>query len=289
MSDKTNKKQTISAPIVAPEAVTDLLDRAVVLDARTGDDAEIVYQAGHVRGAIRVDLENDLSTPCDPSSGGRHPLPAFAAWLQRVGAWGIGRSTPVVIYDAASGGMAAARAWWMLRAIGHESVAVVDGGWPSLVAAGVPVEEEPRAGVPRGPYPTDRSEWPSVDADLVDSIRDDGRWRLVDARAPERYRGDDEPLDPIAGHIPGAINLFWKALIDPDGRLLPRGALMKAFDSMRGDVPSDRVVCYCGSGVTACQLVLAMDACGLEGARLYVGSWSEWCRQGRPVARDSSS
>ena len=268
----------ISTPIIGSETLSRVLDEVRMLDARTGADAGAVFDAGHVRGAIRVDLETDLSDPGDPAAGGRHPLPRFDVWLERLGDWGITESTPVVIYDAASGGMASARAWWMLRAVGHDLVAVVDGGWSALVAAGVPIDTEPSSVDAVGPYRSSRSSWPKVDADFVDRIRRDPRWRLVDARAPERYRGDAEPLDPIAGHIPGAKNLFWQSLLGPDGRFMSRRELMRRYDAIRGDVPSDHMICYCGSGVTACHLLLGMEACGLEGAQLYVGSWSEWCR-----------
>ena len=268
----------ISTPLIDSTELATVLDEIVVLDARTGTDAREAFEAGHVCGAIRVDLETDLSEPGDPAAGGRHPLPRFDVWLERLGDWGITKTTPVVIYDAASGGMAAARAWWMLRAVGHELVAVVDGGWSALIAAGVPMDTEPPSVGALDPYPSSRSSWPTVDADCVDRIRRDPEWRLLDARAPERYRGETEPLDPVAGHIPGAENLFWQSLLSSDERFMSRGELMKRYDAMRGDVPSERVVCYCGSGVTACHLLLGMEACGLEGAQLYAGSWSEWCR-----------
>ncbi len=277
-----SKNQMISGALLDPRTLAKVLGEVVVLDARTGADAEKVFESGHVHGAIRVDLETDLSALGDPAEGGRHPLPPFDSWLERLGAWGITQTTPVVIYDAASGGMVAARAWWMLRAVGHDRVAVVDGGWPALVAAGVPIDTEPSSIEALGPYPSSSSTWPIVDADFVDRIRRDPEWRLVDARAPERYRGESEPLDPVAGHIPGAKNLFWKSLLGPDERFLSRGELIKRYDALRGDVPANRVICYCGSGVTACHLLLGMEACGLEGAKLYVGSWSEWCRLHAP-------
>ncbi|MCZ6807799.1 MAG: sulfurtransferase [Deltaproteobacteria bacterium] len=272
------KNQMISTPLIDPRTLGRVLDEVAVMDARTGADAGAVFDAGHLRGAIRVDLEADLSAPGDPAAGGRHPLPGFDVWLERLGDWGITESTPVVIYDAASGGMAAARAWWMLRAVGHDLVAVVDGGWSALVAAGVPIDTEPSSVDAVGPYPSSRSSWPKVDADFVDRIRRDPRWCLVDARAPERYRGHAEPLDPIAGHIPGAKNLFWRSLLGPDGGFMSPRELMRRWDAIRGDVPSDHVICYCGSGVTACHLLLGMEACGLRGAQPYIGSWSEWCR-----------
>ena len=268
----------IPSPLVDAPTLRAQLDDVVVLDARTGPDAAAAYEADHVRRAIRVELETDLSSPADPARGGRHPLPVLSNWLARLGDWGIGRDTPVVIYDAASGGMAAARAWWMLRAVGHERVAVVDGGWRALVEAEIPRDSEVRPIGWVGPYPSSISRWPTVDAEQVERVRRDREWRLVDARAPERYNGEVEPLDPIAGRIPGAANLFWKSLLGADGRFAPRGELARRYHDVCGSIRPDRVICYCGSGVTACHVLLGMDASGLHGSKLYVGSWSEWCR-----------
>ena len=276
----------IPSPLITATEVVPLLGRAVFLDARGGPDATSAYQRGHVPGAARVDLETDLSEPGDPTSGGRHPLPSLEAWRARVGGWGVAPSTPVIVYDAAGGGMAAARAWWMLRAIGHEPLAVVDGGWPALREAGVPMEAGDSGASSVGPYPSKLDRWPTVDAALVERARTDPRWRVIDARAPERYKGQSEPLDPVAGHIPGAHNLYWQTQIDSDGMFNSRTRLRERYARILDDVPAKQVVCYCGSGVTACHLLLAMQACGLSGAQLYVGSWSEWCRQERPRATD---
>ena len=274
----------IPSPLITATEVIRLLGQAVFLDARGGPDAARAYQRGHVPGATRVDLETDLSEPGDPARGGRHPLPSLDTWLARVGRWGVSPSTPVIVYDAAGGGMAAARAWWMLRAIGHEPLAVVDGGWQALREAGVPTEAGDSRANPVDRYPSALDHWPTVDAALVERARIDPSWRLIDARAPERYKGRVEPLDPVAGHIPGAHNLYWKSQIAVDGVFDSRAQLGERYRHILDDVPPERVVCYCGSGVTACHLLLAMEACGLSGAQLYVGSWSEWCTQQRPGA-----
>ena len=263
-----------------------MLGQAVFLDARVGPDATSVYRNGHVAGALRIDLETDLSEVGDPASGGRHPLPSLESWLVRVGRWGVSPSIPVIVYDSAGGGMAAARAWWMLRAIGHEPLAVVDGGWDALREAGVLAEAGDSHANPVGPYPSNIERWPTVEAVLVERVRNDPSWRVIDARAPERYQGQCEPLDPVAGHILGAHNLYWQSQLNGDGVLDSRNALRDRYAQILGDVPPERVICYCGSGVTACHLLLAMEACGLSGARLYVGSWSEWCRQELPRATD---
>lgn len=268
----------ISGPLISAAEAISHLGSAVFLDARAGSGAREAFVNGHVQGAARADLEADLSDPGDPARGGRHPLPAWDTWLERVGGWGVGPSTPVLIYDAKSGGMAAARAWWMFRAIGHTPLAVVEGGWAALLEAGVAVAGgEPRA-APGQPYATEATGWSTLEAEEVARVRTDGQWRLLDARAPERYSGQTEPIDPVAGHIPGAQNLYWQSQQDERGMLHDRVGLRARYDSLLGDVPPERVVCYCGSGVTACHLLLAMEAVGLSGASLYVGSWSEWCR-----------
>lgn len=272
----------IPTPLIDAKGASEVLDEVVVLDARVGPEAQSAFEAAHVRGAVRVDLERDLSAPADPAQGGRHPLPHFDVWLARVGGWGITPETPVVIYDAESGGMAAARAWWMLCAVGHDLVAVVDGGWRSLIEAGVPMVSARSNTEPESRYPSKRPGWPTVDASLVDRIRRDPEWTLLDARAPERYRGEVEPLDPVPGHIPGAQNLFWRSLLGADGCFMPRDQLAKHYDAVRGDVTPEHIVCYCGSGVTACHLLLGLQASGMAGAQLYVGSWSEWCRINPP-------
>jgi len=273
--------QVISGPLIEAAETVSRVGEAVFLDVRVTPGAAAAFRSGHVPGAKLVDLGADLSEFGDPVDGGRHPLPSLEAWLARVGAWGISPTTPVIVYDDAGGGMAAARAWWMLQAIGHEDLSVVDGGWDALLAAGVPIESGPASESPAPPYPQRIDRWPTAEAELVDRVRTDPAWRVIDARAPERYRGVTEPLDPVAGHIPGAQNLYWKSQLDAQSSFEPFDVLRRRYDEVLADVPPERVVCYCGSGVTACHLLLAMHACGLPGAKLYVGSWSEWCRQRR--------
>jgi len=277
----------ISGPLIAADAVAPLFGEAVFLDARAGPEAAAAYGRGHVRGALRVDLETHLSEPGDPMKGGRHPLPSLDSWLERLGRWGISPTTPVVVYDAAGAGMAAARAWWMLRAIGHDALAVVDGGWQALCESAVPVDDIVPTPRSADPYPSPIERWPTVDAALVERVRIDPSWRVIDARAPARYQGLSEPLDPVAGHIPGAHNVYWQSQLDSDRAFDSLEALRARYEQILGGVSTEQVVCYCGSGVTACHLVLAMEACGLPGAQLYVGSWSEWCRQEREGAISS--
>jgi len=238
------------------------------------------YEAGHVPGAVFVDLHDDLA---DVSrGGGRHPLPTTAAFAHLLGRLGIDTATTVVAYDAA-GGTFAARLWWMLRAVGHRDVAVLDGGFPAWVAAGGPIATDtPTRPHTQHPVP---DAWPGVvDADGVVAAREQGRM-VVDCRAPERFRGEMEPLDPRAGHIPGAVNLFQGANLDPRGLHRPVEELSQRFAFLDG---ADRPVFYCGSGVSACHNLLVMSHLGLrdpDGAVLYTGSWSDWSAQpDRPVA-----
>lgn len=248
---------------------------AVLLDARP----RAQYEAGHLAGAIHADPDRQLAAPDDPSRGGRHPLPPLERWLQQLGAWGIGPETMVVIYDDAFGGNAAARAWWMLRAVGHETVAVLDGG---LRAYDLPqTKDEPRP-VPRAPYPARAWQWPTVDMREVDARREDPQWKVLDVRSSERYRGETEPIDPIAGHIPGAVNLPYLENLHDGVHFKDAGSLRTQYEQLLGDTPADHLIVHCGSGVTACHTLLALDAAGLHGAALYVGSWSEWCRNEKP-------
>lgn len=261
----------MTSPLITPDAGR-ALDGAVFLDARP---SAADYAAGHVAGARHADLNVHLSSASeqrDASRGGRHPLPPLARWLAQVGAWGIEPSTPVVIYDDANGSNAAARAWWMLRAIGHANVFVLDGDFRALPQS----SDAPRIDA-KPPYPADAWQWPTVDMQRVDAVRRDDDWKVLDVRATPRYRGETEPIDPIAGHIPGAVNLPFAENLR-DGRFKPPHELRSQYESLLGDTRPDHLVVHCGSGVTACHTLLALDAAGLPGAALYVGSWSEWCR-----------
>jgi thiosulfate/3-mercaptopyruvate sulfurtransferase len=251
-------------------------------DAAAGERA---YDEAHLPGALYAHLDRDL---CGAKTGrnGRHPLPAREAFAQRCGAWGIGPGTQVVAYDA-QGGPYAARAWWMLRWLGHEAVAVLDGGPAAWVAAGGPLERQRRAVHPRAPYPLGAT-LPTVDtAALLASLGRADAPRIVDARAGERYRGEVEPLDPVAGHIPGAIHRFFKDNLAPDGRFKPADVLRAEFTRLGlGEAAGAAVVHQCGSGVTACHNLLAMVHAGFADTALYPGSWSEWCADPtRPVQR----
>lgn len=261
-------------PILSPDDLARLVDSnldVVLLDARAAG-----YDAGHLRGAQRADLETQLSAArdpgADPARGGRHPLPPLDRWLAQLGAWGIGPETQVVIYDDQSGANAAARAWWMLRAVGHERVSVLDGGLANL-----PLTTDVPTVTARPPYPATAWQRPTVDLARVDALRADDDWKVLDVRSRERFRGETEPIDPIAGHIPGAVNLPFAENLE-GGRFKSREALRAMYEELLDGTAPENLVVHCGSGVTACHTLLALETAGLEGAALYVGSWGEWCR-----------
>lgn len=242
------------------------------------------YAEAHLPHARYLHLDDDLSAPKNGRNG-RHPLPSretFAATVARVGV--AGPSIPVVVYDR-QGAAYAVRAWWMLRWLGHEQVAVLDGGLAAWLAAGGEVEGGD--GSPRltdaAPYPLADARVATIDADTLQ--RRLGTIGLVDARAAERFRGEVEPFDATAGHVPSALNRFHRSNLAPDGRFKDPVTLRAEFVALLGDMPPAQVVHQCGSGVTACHNLLAMEAAGLAGSLLYPGSWSEWSSDpARPVA-----
>ena len=250
------------------------------------DEGESQYFEAHLSGAVYAHLDRDLSGP-RTGRNGRHPLPSVPEMAARFSRWGIDASVQVVAYDADSGPMAA-RLWWMLRYFGHDRAAVLDGGMRGWRAAGLPTRAGREERAPRSFTPRLRSSM-RVEAAQILERAGSGIEVLVDARAPERFRGEEEPLDPVAGHIPGALNHFYHKNLDPQGRLLSADALREQFRALLGNAAPESVVSYCGSGVTACHNLLAMEQAGLEGARLYAGSWSEWCSDpSRPIERGAT-
>ena len=276
-------------PLVRAEALASRLEdpRWVVFDCRhdlmAPDAGLALYRASHIPGARFAHLDRALSGPKD-GRGGRHPLPERDAFVEFLAEAGVNDDSLVVAYDASSG-LYAARLWWMLRWIGHADVVVLDGGLPAWQAVGLPltdvVPNPTRGNIVARPSLTAVVDTADVEANLATQAR-----LVVDARAPERYRGDVEPLDPVAGHIPQAVNHPMARSIGADGLFKDAAALRAAFDeTLAGRSPGD-VVQSCGSGVTACHALLAMEVAGLPGASLYAGSWSAWVADpARPVAR----
>jgi thiosulfate/3-mercaptopyruvate sulfurtransferase len=270
-------------PLIEPRELMERIagPRLVVIDSsfKLGEPGagERLWLGGHIPGAAHLDVDRDLAA--EPGIRGRHPLPepaAFEAAARRVG---VSEDSHVVAYDQAGEG-GAARLWWLLRHFGHERVAVLNGGlgaWREAGGALEPGRVEPAAGdfSPRERQ-GDRLELEQIEAGLANTL-------LLDARAAERYRGEIEPIDAVAGHIPGAVNMPFAELA-PQGRFPPADALRARFEAA-GAAPGRELAAYCGSGVTACVLVLAAEVAGLGDARLYPGSWSEWSRRGLPAAR----
>lgn len=240
------------------------------------------YAQGHVPGAQFASVDDDLSGP-KSGSNGRHPLPERAQLAAKFRAWGISNDTQIVAYDA-SGGQFAVRLWWLARWLGHDRVALLDGGWPLWLAETGHSSTESPARQP-GTLTAGDSLERVVSAGELQRQLADRSVLLVDARAPERYEGRIEPIDPVAGHIPGALNRFWQANL-ADGRFKPAAQLRAEFEQLLAGRSPSQLVAQCGSGVTACHHLLAMHVAGLTGARLYAGSWSEWIADpSRPVAR----
>jgi thiosulfate/3-mercaptopyruvate sulfurtransferase len=241
------------------------------------------YLTSHIPGAVYASLSHDLAGP-KTGSNGRHPLPSIDALSATLGRLGITHGTQVVAYDQDSG-MYASRLWWLLRYAGHDAVAVLDGGWAKWTREGRAVrggeDTRPAATFVASPRPEMR-----VSVDEVSAQLGNPRTLLVDARAPERYEGQTEPIDRVPGHIPGAVNRHYRSNAGDDFTLLPSQELRDQFLKVLGSHQPSQAVMYCGSGVTACQNLLAMAHAGLPGARLYAGSWSEWSADpARPVEK----
>ena len=264
--------------------------RAVVVvdcrfDLAAPNAGEAAYLRGHLPGAVYAHLERDLSGP-PVTDHGRHPLPSATRLCAVFGALGIHPRVPVVAYDDMGGGLAAARLWWLLRYMGHPSMAVLDGGWQAWLAwqaaCGVAARAEESGS--RVAAQATYVGLPRLDRRLLlDELGP--QMTLLDARDPARFRGESEPIDPRAGHIPGAHNHCWRQNLTEDGRFRSSVELRKAFAASLGTLPDGATVHYCGSGVSACHNVLAQVLAGLPEPRLYCGSWSEWCREPtRPAA-----
>jgi thiosulfate/3-mercaptopyruvate sulfurtransferase len=243
------------------------------------------YLAGHVPGAVYAHLNDDLSGPVVPGRTGRHPLPSPAVAAETLGRLGVGNDTQVVAYDS-SGGSMAARLWWLLRWLGHDDVAVLDGGWGAWQAEGRTVAAGSES---RQTRLFTANERPHMIAAVADVATMPAGTRLVDSRTADRYRGENETIDPIAGHIPGAVNSPYGETVGADGRFLAREQLRERFNGLLEGSAVEDAVFYCGSGVSAAQNLLALAYAGLGDARLYPGSWSEWITEAsRPIATGDS-
>ncbi|CAD6878570.1 Thiosulfate sulfurtransferase, rhodanese (EC 2.8.1.1) [Methylomonas albis] len=242
------------------------------------------YRQGHIPGARYADLNQDLSAPVQ-SYTGRHPLPDFRLLAEKLGAWGVTNRNQIVVYDDA-GGAFAGRMWWLLRTMGHTQIAVLDGGFGHWRKQGLPVTTTlPKIAASQFRAYLDNQQW--LDAAQVADGLAARKITLIDARTPERFHGRQEPIDPIAGHVPKALNRPLQSNLDKSGLFLPADQLRQQFSKLIAPYRAEQVAHMCGSGVTACHNLLAMEIAGLSGSRLYAGSWSEWIsNRNRPVATD---
>ncbi|MGD9943025.1 MAG: sulfurtransferase [Burkholderiaceae bacterium] len=274
------------SPLISADELAARIDGCLLIDCRhdlaAPDAGAAAYAAQHLPGAFFLHQDHDLAGP-KTGRNGRHPLPDRETLRRRLESLGLEPGRLLVAYDA-HGGMFAARLWWLARWLGHAEAAVLDGGMAAWQAAGYPLSSELPTPRP-GSLPARAPLTPTADAAAVLAQIPGGERMVIDARAPERYRGDVEPMDPVAGHIPGAVNRPFQANLRPDGRFKPVEVLRQEFASLLGPRAPATVIHQCGSGVTACHNLLAMEAAGLTGAALYPGSWSEWCSDpSRPVA-----
>jgi thiosulfate/3-mercaptopyruvate sulfurtransferase len=285
---------TFQTIVPAADLVRHLGDPAwVVVDCRFSlaepDRGRRDYEVAHIPGGVYADLNQDLSAPVIPGKTGRHPLPDLDVFTAKLSAWGIADGVQVVVYDD-SGGAMAGRLWWMLRWLGHSAVALLDGGWQAWLRAGGPTANGSQAGGaiarPERRFIVHIRPELLATVEEVQALRQDPSARVLDARNPERYRGEFEPIDPVAGHIPGAVSAPYADLINADYTLKNRQEIQAQYRPVLGQTKINRVVSYCGSGVTAALNLMALLHAGFGEGRLYLGSWSEWITDpARPVAK----
>ncbi|WP_428228998.1 sulfurtransferase [Flavobacterium sp.] len=274
------------SPIINPDELLNIKDSSelILIDARAGINAVENYQNEHLKGARYVDLNKDLATVENPSNGGRHPLPSFEKFSEVLSKLGILPESHLIIYDDKNGSNAAARFWWMLRAIQHENVQVLNGGLQAAIKESFPVSSKIETFEPTENYPIAKWNLAQADIDEVEKARNNKENIVIDVRDKNRFDGLTEPLDLIAGHIPGAINVPFSENLDEDGFYKSADVLAKKYTEIIGDKKPENIIVHCGSGVTACHTLLAMDYAGLPIPKLYVGSWSEWSRNDRELA-----
>jgi thiosulfate/3-mercaptopyruvate sulfurtransferase len=256
----------------------------ILIDARAGQDAHQRYLAGHLKNAAFVDLDKDLASKVtDAAIGGRHPLPNIHDFAALLGKLGITPQSHVVVYDDKAGAFGGARFWWMLKAIGHHNIQVLNGGLQAAKNEGVTLSTDEYTPAATSPYPVPDLFEGTVNIEQTGAAANDESYVVIDVRETPRYQGQTEPIDLIAGHIPGALNLPYIYNLDADGRYLPAETLKKLYEDTIGNITPNQVIVHCGSGVTACHTLLGMAYAGISGPKLYVGSWSEWSRRDLPI------
>ena len=258
----------------------------VIVDASQGPNAYNNYLIQHLEGAVYVDLDSQLADiQADFADGGRHPLPSVSQFLKTLNELGISPNSHVVVYDDKGGANAAARFWWMLNAIGHKKVQVLNGGLQAAISEGFLTSSNVSQNTAESTYQISDWESPTVEIDFVQNVAQNSEYLVIDVRDAARYRGETEPIDLVAGHIPGAVNVPLTGNLDENGFFYLPELLRKKYEEVIGNRPMENVIVHCGSGVTACHSILAMVSAGFEIPNLYVGSWSEWSRNDKEIAK----
>lgn len=277
------------SPLIRPAELLHLLQEdpsLVIVDARNSADPRKTYEQGHLDRALYIDPNLELADiKANLAEGGRHPLPTVFNFCGTLGNLGITPESRVVVYDDQFGANSAARLWWMLRALGHEKVQVLEGGIQAALKAEIPMSSKWEAANPTASYPAERWLLPTVEMEKVEAVASETDHLVIDVRSSERYRGESEPIDLIAGHIPGAINVPLTGNLDETGNFLSPEKLKEKYASIFGEIPTEKIIVHCGSGVSACHTLLALDHAGFEIPNLYVGSWSEWSRNDKAIGK----
>jgi thiosulfate/3-mercaptopyruvate sulfurtransferase len=261
----------------------------VIVDACAGAKARADYDAKHLAGALHVDLNTQLADiKADTAKGGRHPLPTVQQFSKVLTELGITSASHVVVYDDKNGSNAAARFWWMLQSAGHKTVQVLNGGFQEAIRAGLPTNSDKVAAHLAEPYIVQNWQLPLSDMDEIEALSEDSNHIVIDVRSPERYNGETEPIDLVAGHIPGAINIPFTENLDKNGLYLSKEQLRNKYAAIFDQAANENIIVHCGSGVTACHTILAMAYAGYEIPKLYVGSWSEWSGNNKTIATKSN-
>lgn len=279
--------QDFISPIISVAELKEVLKQdfnLLLFDVSNGKEAFSNYKKKHLENAVFVDLNTQLaSIHSDLSVGGRHPLPDIKKFSKVLGGLGITPKSHIVLYDAMSGANASARFWWMLKAVGHKKVQVLDGGFEIAEKEGFPTNDKLVENSPVIDYPV--SEWllPLITMDEIDAIKANNDFLMIDVREEKRYSGITEPIDLVAGHIPGAVNIPFSRNLDKNGLFLSKEALREMYSKYLNKYKAENIVIHCGSGVTACHSILALYYIGFEFPKLYVGSWSEWSRNDKEM------
>ncbi|GAB2496200.1 sulfurtransferase [Algoriphagus taiwanensis] len=278
----------MNSPLISAQGLLKIQDQPdlVLVDARYSASPRQTFEKGHLKRAKFIDPDKELADiKADLALGGRHPLPKAEDFCKVLGDLGINPTSHVVIYDDQKGANASARMWWMMRALSHEKVQVLEGGMQAAVKAGFPISTQPIHRINGTPYPG--NEWKLMTATMeeVQAKAWEKDHLIIDVRSEERYRGEFEPIDLVAGHIPGAVNVPLTENMDSDGNFLSPEELREKYLPILEEIPNEQIIVHCGSGVSACHTLLALEHAGLGIPKLYVGSWSEWSRNDKPIGK----